>query len=300
MTEAVLGELFELELFGDGIEKRYRRMRPEVEGMPWGTLDTSAYPEHVVIAARRAWTGAAFQEHRTGAACALTLRALIEARAPLDLIAMACRFPLDEMVHVELCARLAMELGGGSEIRYQPHDLVYEPSRELSPLLIATELVVHNFCVGEALSIPLLRGAAKASEQALTRAVLMRIVRDEALHGSFGWSYLEWAGPSLSASDRMHLSVLAARSILGIVRNWHGLKADLEKNGGRPKAHALGWMQTGDYLALAMRSLETKVLAPLARYGIEPRPYLGGQLDAISPSSGAIPNTTTAEQALAG
>jgi hypothetical protein len=294
MSETMLGELFELELFGDGIEKRYRRLRPEVEAMPWGTLDTGSYPEHVVVAARRAWTGAAFQEHRTGAACALTLRALIEARAPVDLIGVACRFPLDEMVHVELCARLSMELGGGSEIRYDPRELVYEPARDQSPLLIASELVVHNFCVGEALSIPLLRGASKAAAQPLTRAVLMRIVRDEALHGNFGWSYLAWASERLTKPDLAQLSMLAARSIRGILRNWDGLKQELQVAGGRPKAHALGWMQTRDYLTLAARSLEHKVLAPLSRYGIDPRPYLGGELEALAPSAGAMPNAEAA------
>ena len=289
-AQAALGELFELELFGEGIEKRYRRMRPEVEAMPWGTLDTSQYPDHVVVAARRAWTGAAFQEHRTGAACALTLRALIEARAPVDLIAMACRFPLDEMVHVELCARLSMELGGGSEIRYDPHNLVYEPSRELSPLRIATELVLHNFCVGEALSIPLLRGSAKAAQQALTRAVLSRIVRDEALHGSFGWCYLDWASEQLSAQDRAELSLLAARSVYGVLRTWDGLKRDLALNGGKPRAHSLGWMQTRNYLTVAARSLKRNVLDPLARYGIYPGPYLGSELEELAPPAGAAPH----------
>jgi hypothetical protein len=284
-------ELFELELFGEGIERRYRRLRPEVEAMPWGTLDVQAYPEHVVVAARRAWTGAAFQEHRTGVACTLTLKALIEARAPLDLIAVACRFPLDEMVHVELAARLAMELGGASEIRYDPHDLVYVPDGTRAPLLEASELVVHNFCVGEALSIPLLRGAAKAAAQPLTRAVLSRIVRDEALHGSFGWSYLDWASDRLSAQDRTYLSEVAARSVRGVLQNWEELKRDLRTQpGGRPRAHALGWMQTRDYLTLAARSLEQKVIAPLVRRGIDPRPYLAGELEALDPSAGALPN----------
>ena len=27
------GELFELEMFGDGVERRYRKMRPEVEAL---------------------------------------------------------------------------------------------------------------------------------------------------------------------------------------------------------------------------------------------------------------------------
>jgi hypothetical protein len=292
VTQDGMGELFELEMFGEGIEKRYRRMRPEVEAMPWGSLDTRAYPAEVVVAAQRAWTGAAFQEHRTGAACAMTLRALIEAKAPVDLIAMACRFPLDEMVHVELCARLAMELGGGSEIRYDPHDLIYEPSREMSPLLIATELVVHNFCVGEALSIPLLRGSAKAAEQALPRAVLSRIVRDEALHGSFGWSFLDWASERLSAQDRAQLSELAARSVHGVLHTWDGLKRDLALSGGRPKAHSLGWMQTRSYLTLAARSLKRNVLEPLSRYGIDPQPYLGAELEDLAPPAGAAPHAS--------
>jgi hypothetical protein len=294
---AVLGELFELELFGEGIEKRYRRLRPEVEAMPWGTLHTEGYEEHVVVAARRAWTGAAFQEHRTGAACAVTLKALIEARAPLDLIAISCRFPLDEMVHVELCSRLAMELGGGSEIRYDPHNLVYEPSREFSPLRIASELVVHNFCVGEALSIPMLRGAAKAANQPLTRAVLSRIVRDEALHGSFGWSYLEWAKDQLTSEDLARLSHLTARSIRGVLANWDYLRRELlEHATQRPKAHALGWMQTRDYLTLAAISIEKKVLAPLLKFGIDPKPYLDGELEELVPPAGAMPNAEAAAE----
>src|SRR5260370_770278 len=98
--------------------RRYRHARPEVEAMPWGTLDPDDYSAEELGAAHSAWTSAAFQEHRTAAACASTLRALVEAGAPLDLIAVFARFPLDEIVHVELCARMAMALGGGSALRY--------------------------------------------------------------------------------------------------------------------------------------------------------------------------------------
>src|SRR5262245_29987163 len=115
-----LPEPFELEMLGAGIEKRYRRMRPDVERMPWGTIDVARIPEDVRIAARSAWTTAAFQEYRTGLACARTLEVLLEARAPIDLVALASRFPLDELVHVELCSRMAMELGGGTELLHEP------------------------------------------------------------------------------------------------------------------------------------------------------------------------------------
>ena len=189
-TARELGELFELELFGEGIERRYRKLRPEVEQMPWGTLDPSAYPAHLVVAARRSWTGAAFQEHRTGVACAATLRALFEARAPIDLIALATRFPLDEIVHVELCARLAMELGGGTEVRYDPESVIADPPEDMSPLMRASTLVVQNFCVGEALSIPMLRGTWKAASHPLTRAVLGRIVQIQQELQMLPWTFI--------------------------------------------------------------------------------------------------------------
>ena len=148
-------ELFELELVGGALERRYRAMRPEVEAMPWGTLETGDAPPEQLEAARQAWTGAAFQEHRTGAACAATLRSLIEARAPIDLVSVATRFPLDEMVHVELCARIAMELGGAVAWSYRPDEVVAPVGEGEEPLLKAAHQVVAFFCVGEALSIPL-------------------------------------------------------------------------------------------------------------------------------------------------
>ena len=102
----VIGHVLIMHVFGGGIERRYRRMRPEVEALPWASFDASVYDDEVRLAARAAWTRAAFQEHRTAAAVSVSLRALVEARAPLDLIGVATRFPLDEVTHVELCARM--------------------------------------------------------------------------------------------------------------------------------------------------------------------------------------------------
>ncbi len=262
-------ELFELELFGGGWEKRYRKLRPEVEAMPWGTLDPREHPEHLVIAARRSWTGAAFQEHRTGAACAETLRCLIECRAPLDLIAVASRFPLDEMVHVELCARMAMELGGGTEILHDPSNMIVHANAALAPLLRAAELVVYNFCVGEALSIPMLHGTWQASVHPLPRAILGRIVKDEAAHGIFGFAFLDWASDGLDASDREHLGRTADLAIAGI----HGLWDDIRRRPRGPAhtVHALGWMETDAYLELARRSMRSRVIEPLLARGIPVR-----------------------------
>ena len=262
------GELFELELFGGGVEKRYRKMRPEVMQMPWGTIDTSKIPEDDLIAGRRAWTGAAFQEHRTGIACAATLRALIECRAPVDLIGLASRFPLDEMVHVELCARMAMELGGGTEIMHDPDVMVLDAKEGTPPLLRAAELVVRFFCVGEALSIPLLRGTWHAARHPLPKAVLGRIVRDEAAHGTFGFAFLDWAVDRLSPADIAHLSRHARMATDAIESQWEDIRKRPARN--ENAGDALAWMESGAYLALARKAMDEKVLAPLRERGIDP------------------------------
>jgi hypothetical protein len=255
------GELFELEILGGATERRYRKMRPEVEAMPWGTMDLSKATEDDRVIARRAWTGAAYQEHRTAVACTATLRALLEARAPIDLVGVASRFPLDEMVHVELCSRMAMECGGGTEIRYDPDQVILDAASDKEPLLRACELAVRFFAVGEAISIPLLRATWHAARHPLPRAVLGRIVKDEAAHGVFGFTVLDWADDRLTEDDRVHLGTMADIGVDFLYRQWD----DLAK---RPKSRphdgdVLQWMQTEDYLALAYKSLERDVLAPL-------------------------------------
>ena len=153
-------ELFELELFGGDIERRYRKLRPELGVLPWGSLRKMPYNPEIQLAARSFWTKAAFQEYRTGAACAATLQALMQARAPLDLITRATRFATDEMIHVELCARLAGELGGGVELIYDPEHLVETfADSGVDPIVRASHLVVSVYCVGEAYSLPLLAGS---------------------------------------------------------------------------------------------------------------------------------------------
>jgi hypothetical protein len=264
------GELFELELLGGATERRYRKMRPEVEQMPWGTLDLSASSPEELVQARRAWTGAAYQEHRTAVACAATLRALLEARAPLDLIATASRFPLDEMVHVELCARMAEECGGGTEIRYDPSAVVLDADRSLSPLLRLCELAVRFFCVGEAISIPLLRATWHHARHPLPKAVLGRIVKDEAAHGVFGFTVLDWAQDRLSDSDKQHLGKMADLAIDFLEHQWRELAQ-------RPRSAAhdgdvLGWMQTEPYLAAARTALTRDVMQPLLARGLPIRP----------------------------
>ena len=74
-------ELFHLEMLEGSVERRYQRLRPELARMPWGTLRTARLGRPLVEKARVLWTQMAFFEHKTAAAIAGTVEALIAARA---------------------------------------------------------------------------------------------------------------------------------------------------------------------------------------------------------------------------
>ena len=99
-------DLFELTLHGGPPERRYRNLRPDDEAtFPWGTLDKSGFSAAEIAAARLGWTEGALQEYASAGAHAHMVRELVRARVPLDLSAVASRFPLDELAHAPSCAR---------------------------------------------------------------------------------------------------------------------------------------------------------------------------------------------------
>jgi hypothetical protein len=250
--------LFELSLLGGAVERRYRRLRPDVEELPWKTLDARAMRPALVERARRFWTISAFTEHRAAAAAAATVDALIVARAPLDLIAVASQFVIEELAHVEISARIATALGGGVPLVHDPRALVERPDPALAPLVRAAELVVRVYCVAESYSLAML-SPGRDGGHPLLRAALARIKKDEAAHGRFGWIFLDWADEQLDAAARAHLERVAAECV-----------AQLEQRIARPvpeRDETFGWVPR-DFHARARRALNEEIRAPLAARGL--------------------------------
>ncbi len=105
---------FELEWMGGVAEHHFRKVRPATDELPWGTLIASEHPPAAVEYARGAWTEVAINEYRAVASFCEVLRALVDVKAPLDLLGMTSDFLTDECSHVELASRMAMELGGAA------------------------------------------------------------------------------------------------------------------------------------------------------------------------------------------
>lgn len=267
---------FELSWLGGAAERHARRRRSGIDDLPWGTLEPTDYPPELVERARLSWTQGAFNEYCTAAAFAELTGALLAANAPIDLVAMAGDFVADEMVHVELNARVAMELGGGAPVSVDFGALTPTPRRGLSPIQRASELCVRTCCVGEAFSVPMLVGTLRAAAHPLTRAVLQRIVKDESPHARLGWLYLGWIAEGLDARERRRLGRIAESSLAEYAPYWRSISStaiDGITSEGFQLAHVheLGWMEAQAYAAGARHAVRTEIVEPLARFGIPVR-----------------------------
>ena len=276
-------EPFDLEWMGGVAERSFRRVRPGVEEMPWGTLSTSGFPPLLVDRGRVAWTEAAFNEYCTAAAFTKVLEALLAARAPVDLIGMCSDFLADELHHVELTSRVAMELGGGAPYRVDFGRLTMPETPGLDAFQLANERVVRTCCVGEAFSVPMLATAFRSAAHPLTRAVLERIVKDEAPHGRFGRLYLEWADDAMDDAERARLAEVALDMLRWFAPFWTKLTSrvvdGITSEGFRVEhVRALGFATSEEYVVRARRAVREEIVLPLAEHGIE---LAGERLEAM-------------------
>lgn len=247
---------------------------PAPREYPWASLDPARYPAELVRRARRSWTENAFNEYCTFIVLGQMLKALGEAQAPLDLARMASRFPEEEIVHIELCARMATALGGLWPRSFDPDGVAVALDPSLSPRQRADELVVRICCVGEAFSLPMLGGAMRSAAHPLSRAVLTTIVEDEALHGRFGYLYLAWAAGEWTPAERDRLGKAASTALTAFAPLWQRLTSSVALGVTREgflleHVHELGWMESTAYRALALETVERAVRAPLAKLGLQ-------------------------------
>src|SRR5579863_3704950 len=161
---------------GGVAEHHFRKARPGATEMPWGTLDPVKYAPEAVESARGSWTEVAINEYRAVASFSEVLRALVDVKAPLDLMGMTSDFLADECSHVELASRMAMELGGAAP-RAVDLDQFAMRTRGLTALQRANELVLRVSCIAEVFAGGTASVSLDATSHPLPRAVYQTILR---------------------------------------------------------------------------------------------------------------------------
>jgi hypothetical protein len=259
---------FELDWLGGAAEKSFRRVRPDIADLPWGTLSSSFASPAVVERARFLWTQVAISEYRAAIAFSQVLSAMLAASAPLDLIGMAGAFVADEVAHVEMASRMAMELGGAAPVSVDWRSLTRASDVE-DAFSLANDRILKSVCVSETLSGAVAVDTMKELDAPLPKAVLTTIARDEARHTRVGWLYMEWAAPRMTDEERGRLG----KTLEGSLRSLGPLVKRGRRTGYAAEDRAsllrLGWLDRAPYAASARDAVLREVLAPLATYGIE-------------------------------
>ncbi len=105
---------------------------------------------------------------------------MLAAKTPLDLVGMAGDFVADELLHVELASRLAMEIGGGAPIETDFAKMGIEAAPGLTPRERANELVLRVGCIAETMSGAIAVETMREVEHPLVTKIMERIARDSA------------------------------------------------------------------------------------------------------------------------
>ncbi len=252
-----MSRLFELELVGGPWARRLARRRAGFDAMPWHEpLDMFSIGDREN--ARLVWTQSAFSEYASAAAFSEIASCLLAAGAPIDLVAAAGDFVVDEVLHTELFARVAMSLGGAVPLEVDLEKLVRPPAAK-DPLMRAAELLVRTSCVGEVLTVPILKASRDRSRSPLIKAVLTRIVRDESHHAQIGFWFLDWAAPHLSDTHLNHLGNVAGDAIHSFAQIFAGTCA-----GGTD----LGILDCAGYDGAFASAVRPRIVKPLLARGI--------------------------------
>ena len=198
---------FELSLIGGPWARRLAPRRAWLDDLPWDEPLPDDLGDASVV-----WTRTAFNEYASAAAFAEVAALLLACGAPIDLIAAAGDFVVDEIVHTEAAARFAAAFGGAVGLEVDLGKLVRPPTAA-DPLLRAAELIVRTSCVGEALTVPVLKAARDLAASPLVAGALAHIVADESAHAQLGTWFLDWADPHLDDAARAHLGRIAGRAL---------------------------------------------------------------------------------------
>jgi hypothetical protein len=253
---------FDLVWRGGATARRLAQRRPGADALPWGTIDLSRYPDVYGVEARAIWTNGTFTEYASAAAFSTLTGALLECGAPVDLIATCADIVVDELFHVELSARLTMELGGALPVEFDLAQIAPVTTPDLRPIARAAELAIVTSCVSESLSVPAMARSRVLAAEPLVRAVLDRLLADEGVHARLGFWFLDWASEQLTAGERAHLARVAEDTIETYAPLWRDPPCD-----ACPLPRGLAGHDERGKQDLR-DAVERAIARPLARHGI--------------------------------
>jgi hypothetical protein len=141
--------------------------------------------------ARQEWANRVRAEYRSSAITARVLHLAIAAGLPRELLDIAHRIVRDELDHADLSHDCLVAIGGADHPIGVEFAALAHLEHPGGPLVELVHHILHSFCFGETLAVPLFRAMRVHTSHPEARCALDRILTDEAVHRAFGWQALD-------------------------------------------------------------------------------------------------------------
>jgi hypothetical protein len=192
-----------------------------VEDFDWDALGASVTERDVRERGRRSFVLRALDEQRSLRAFSELLAELCQAGAPVDVIGSLTRVVRDEALHVDLCDRVVKKLGGWDAAAPEPQWVKSDPRLPLPRRILST--VLGSLCVGETVSVHMIKAVRENATDPVAHAVLTQILADESFHSRFGWWWLE--SMPLDDADRAWAQRYLERLLPGLSKQLAPMRA---------------------------------------------------------------------------
>ncbi|MFT3692359.1 MAG: ferritin-like domain-containing protein [Kofleriaceae bacterium] len=167
---------------------------------------------------RAEWRARIAAEYTSAAITQQVTLWLIQVAAPPELIADGLAIVADELEHSRLSHEVYTAAGGTEPPAIDRNGLgLPRTHATVEEDLLAA--IVRVFCLGETVAVPLFSHLRAPCTEAVARAALDRILRDEVRHREFGWDALDWL------STVMQIEPF-------VMHGWPQWKAELERSYG--------------------------------------------------------------------
>lgn len=233
------------------------------------TFDARLYAPEAVASAREMWRMRMRSEHESAPVFAAMAISATQANATLDAIGVLLRMAADEVRHAEICGEAVRALGG---------DGVCEPAAEImrlpehpgaGPEERALRDVIWGSCLVEVVNTANLVDWMDTTTDPYLHERLRLLLADEALHGQFGFEYLEAWTPWMDAHPEVR------RSLERFLRRAFAEHERLRSGVGAPPK-----VLTADEIALGMpdpkrlpevffQTVEAAIVPALERFGLD-------------------------------
>ncbi|MFY2561213.1 ferritin-like domain-containing protein [Corallococcus terminator] len=201
--------LFQVSPSGEVVEKESEVLRRGDKGCAVGRRPAGLQSDGSVECADTVGRHMALIAHLE----AVSIQAFLRLRAELALhgadVALqdaALRSAMDEVMHTEVCGRLARKYGATPE-RPQVASL---PPRPLAEVMLDNAV---EGCVRETYGALVAHHQALHAEDAEVREAMARIAEDETRHADLSWAIDRWAGTRLPESERMAVREARLRAV---------------------------------------------------------------------------------------